>query len=296
MGEFRITIKPHETYSIERDDPSYWGTTGAVRDFIADLDNSARESYEPYGKGKSIGLRELRTYVLNTNHLEKVGASLERRGANLFSMLQVLDAKEMLHEIEFKVINAASGAVYGVEELSEGEKQLLCVIGGLKLSHQNECLVLLDEPDTHLNPAWSWEYDSLLRDALQEKQQKNSTVALATHDPVLISGLRKDQVLIARMDNGRLLYEYPYRSPRGQGVANVLTSEYFGLPSSLDKHTQDLLDERLSLAYKPEPLTGEERERLSFINQSLDELGLSISFRDPKYAEFERERYVEPMG
>ena len=217
-------------------------------------------------------------------------------GANLFSMLQVLDAKEMLHEIEFKVINAASGAVYGVEELSEGEKQLLCVIGGLKLSHQNECLVLLDEPDTHLNPAWSWEYDSLLRDALQEKQQKNSTVALATHDPVLISGLRKDQVLIARMDNGRLLYEYPYRSPRGQGVANVLTSEYFGLPSSLDKHTQDLLDERLSLAYKPEPLTGEERERLSFINQSLDELGLSISFRDPKYAEFERERYVEPMG
>ena len=296
IDEFRITLKPPETYSPERDDPIYWGTTGAIRNFIADLDNSARESYEPYGKGKSIGLRELRTYVLSTDDLEKVGAALERRGANLFSMLQVLDAKKMLHEIEFKVVHAASGAVYEVEELSEGEKQLLCVIGGLKLSHQNECLVLLDEPDTHLNPAWSWEYDSLLRDALEKKQQKSSTVALATHDPVLISGLRKEQLLIGRIVNGRLLYEQPCRDPRGQGVANVLTSEYFGLPSSLDKNTQDILDERLLLSFKPVPLTVEERDRLREINQSLDKLGLSISFRDPKYAEFERERYKEYGG
>jgi predicted ATP-binding protein involved in virulence len=211
-------------------------------------------------------------------------------------MLQVLDAKQMLYEIEFKVIHSISGAIYGVEELSEGEMQLLCVIGGLKLSHQKECLILLDEPDTHLNPAWSWEYDSLLRNALQVEQQTSSTVILATHDPVLISGLIKEQVLIARIVDGRLSYEQPYRNPRGQGVANILTSEYFGLPSSLDKNTQDLLDERLSLAYKHEPLTDQERERLQIINQKLEELGLSISFRDPRYAQFEREQYQEPEG
>ena len=79
-------------------------------------------------------------------------------------------------------------------------------------------------------------------------------------------------------------------------MANVLTSEYFGLPSSLDKNTQDLLDERLSLSFKPEPLAAEERERLTFINQSLGELGLAISFRDPEYADFERERHQEPRG
>jgi ABC-type multidrug transport system ATPase subunit len=193
-------------------------------------------------------------------------------------------------------VHISSGASYKVEDLSEGEKQLLCVIGGLKLSHQNECLVLLDEPDTHLNPAWSWEYDSLLRDALQEHQQKNSTVALATHDPVLISGLTRNQVLISRIIDGRLKYEQPHRNPRGQGVANVLTSEYFGLPSSLDKNTQDLLDERLNLAFNAEPLTKGERERLKKINQKLEELGLSISFRDPKYAEFEKERHQAPKG
>ncbi len=293
VKEFKITLKPPETFMPEIDDPSYWGTTGAMRDFIADLHNCAREGYEPYESVKSIGIHELRTYVLNLTSLEKVGSILEKRGANLFSMLQFLDNRKMLHAIHFQVIHDESGAVYGVDQLSEGEKQLLCVIGGLTLSQQNECLVLLDEPDTHLNPAWSWEYDSLLRDALQGEQQENSTVVLATHDPVLVSGLTKEQVLIASEIDGRLEYKQPVRDPRGQGVANVLTSEYFGLPSSLDKNTQDLLDERLLLASKPEKLTDGERDRLKTINQRLDILGLSISFRDPNYAEFERNKYQE---
>ncbi len=291
MDEFRITLQPPAKYSPERDDPSYWGTKGAIRDFIADIDNAARESYEPYDKGSSSATRELRTYVLKTEHLEKLGRKIAGRKTNLFSILKALAARKILHRIEFNVVQATSGAKYGVDALSEGEKQLLCVIGGLILSSQQECLVLLDEPDTHLNPAWSWEYISLLRDALQKRQQAASTVVLATHDPVLISGLQREQVLIARLTDGRLFYEQPYRDPRGQGVANVLTSEYFGLPSSLDKYTQDLLDERLTLAAKPDLLTDQERERMKTINLQLDDLGLSISFRDPKYAEFERKRY-----
>jgi AAA15 family ATPase/GTPase len=289
IDEFRITLNPPESYMPEKDDPYSWGTKDAIREFIADIDNSARESYKPYKGGISNKLSELRTYVFNIEHLIKLGATIESHGTNLLSMLQILDTKKMLYKIDFKVINKASEAKYGIDELSEGEKQLLCVIGGLKLSQQNECLVLLDEPDTHLNPKWSWEYDSLLRYALDKSQQKSSTIILATHDPVIISGLKKEQVLIATVLNGRLSYSQPNRNPRGQGVANVLTSEYFGLPSSLDKNTQDILNERLFLAFKP-ALTGEERQRLKFINQSLNDLGLSISFRDPAYAEFEKHR------
>lgn len=288
---FNITLKSPESYNPEKDEPSYWGLKGVIRDLIADLDNSSKEVYKP----DSVKLRkqkyELRTYVFSNQDIEKVGAILERRNTNLFSMLKLLDAKKLLHEIDFGVVNSVSGAVYKVDDLSEGEKQLLCVLGGLKLSSQKECLVLLDEPDTHLNPNWSWEYDSLLKYTLDEEQKKKSTVLLATHDPVLISGLIKEQVLIARIEEGILKYEQPFRDPRGQGVANVLTSEYFGLPSSLDKNTQDLLEERLDLASKPEKLTDDERDRLKNINSLLKYLGLTISFRDPNYRDFEIERY-----
>lgn len=297
VNKFKITLKPPESFMPETDDPSYWGTTGAMRDFIADLHNCAREGYEPYERLKSAGLHELRTYVFNLEGIEKVGATLERRGTNLFSMLQFLDNRKMLHEISFQVIHAKSGAVYGVDQLSEGEKQLLCVIGGLTLSQQNECLVLMDEPDTHINPIWSWEYDSLLKEALNEEQQQRSTIAMATHDPVLISGLNREQVLIARLDEGgRLLYKQPVRNPRGQGIANLLcSSEFFGLPSSLDKETQKLLDERLKISIKQE-LSDKDKARLKALNQQLEIITPGVSERDPDYVEFLRQRHPQGMA
>ena len=115
MDEFRITLQSPEQYSPERDDPSYWGTQGAIHDFIADIDNAARESYKPYDKGQSGGTRELRIYVLETKHLEKLGAAVGRRKTNLFSILKALAARKILHKIEFKVVQAASGAKYGVD-------------------------------------------------------------------------------------------------------------------------------------------------------------------------------------
>ena len=108
---------------------------------------------------------------------------------------------------------------------------------------------------------------------------------------MLISGLSKEQVLIAHNRNGHLLYDNPHRDPKGQGIANILTGEFFGLPSSLDEHTQSLLDERLSLAYKTQRLSDIENLRLNQINLELQSLGLSISFRDPAYAEFEESKY-----
>lgn len=206
-------------------------------------------------------------------------------------MLQAFEKKGMILDLDYTITHTSRETVINFDDLSEGEKQLISVIGGLWLNFQNECLVLLDEPDTHLNPSWSWKYHSLLSDALDVNQRNSSTVLMATHDPVLISGLSKEQVLIAHNQDGTLTYQQPYRNPRGQGIANVLTSEFFGLPSSLDEHTQGLIDERLALAYKEGILSNVESIRLREINSLLNELGLTISYREENYKEFERSKY-----
>src|SRR5690606_36312476 len=131
------------------------------------------------------------------------------------SMMRGLAAREMVAETTFELINSRSGATYDIDDLSEGERQLLCVIGGLKLYNQQESLVLLDEPDTHLNPSWSWEYENLLKYALSDEQKERSMVLVATHVPVLISGMTKEQVLIASVTANRLSYTPPVRDPRG---------------------------------------------------------------------------------
>lgn len=294
LDRLSITIRPNNSYDPNHDEPKFWGAQGAILGFLADIDNWAIDSVSSRltSEDETSDLEYQRKYIINQDGLEKLGrSSTSRRGANIASMLQALKTKSMLVDIDYTLKHINGTSTFNFEELSEGEKQLISVIGGLHITENNECLVLLDEPDTHLNPAWTWRYSSLLKDALGSDQLNSSTVIIATHNPILISGLTKNQVLIAHNKNGLLTYDHPHRNPRGQGIANVLTSEFFGLPSSLDEHTQNLIDERLSLAYKKGKLTNDEAIRLKEVNSLLDILGLTISFRDDNYKKFEESIY-----
>jgi ABC-type Fe3+/spermidine/putrescine transport system ATPase subunit len=292
----RLTIQPPQSYVRDQDDPVTWGTEGGIREFLAGLNNVAEEIYKPYARFNKRDDCEAQAFRMDTDQLQRLGSILEKRGTNLHGMLQALTAKQMLLKTDFEVVQRGTRFCYHPDSMSEGEKQLVCVVGGLTLAKNIECLVLLDEPDTHLNPAWSWRYNNLLKQALTSQQRTTSTTIMATHDPIMISGLTREQVFIARKEGRQLIYDSPVRGPRGQGVANILVSEYFGLPSSLDENTQLLLDERLRLAYKQERLTDEESVRLTEINKQLDMLGLSISFRDPAYKEFEEQKFREIEG
>lgn len=69
------------------------------------------------------------------------------------------------------------------------------------------------------------------------------------------------------------------------GVAAILTSDLFGLNSTLDPPTQRLLDERRDLAVK-EKLSYAEKLRLDELNQQLEGLDFSITLRDSLYQKF----------
>ena len=299
LDRLSITIRPSNSYNPNRDDPKFWGAQGTILRFIADLDNWAIDSISSRLTAEEDvpDIEYQRKYIIDQRGLEKFrSSSTSRRGANIARMLQALNSKSMLVDIDYTLKHVDGTSTFNFEELSEGEKQLISVIGGLHITDKDECIVLLDEPDTHLNPAWTWRYSSLLKEALGPEGESSSTVIVTTHNPILISGLLKEQVLIAHNDSGRLSYTYPHRDPRGQGVANVLTSEFFGLPSSLDEHTQNLIDERLQLAYKKDKLTTNETSRLKEINSYLEVLGLTISFRDLNYKKFEESIYNKGRG
>ena len=89
------------------------------------------------------------------------------------------------------------------------------------------------------------------------------------------------------------MFSRPVRNPRGQGIANILcSSEFLALPSSLDKETQKLLDERLTISIKRE-LTDAEKTRLRELNEQLEIIRPGISERDPEYVAFLRQRHGE---
>ena len=115
---------------------------------------------------------------------------------------------------------------------------------------QNEgSLYILDEPDTHLNPAWGIEYLDHLRKV--GGIHRNSHTLLATHDPLLVAGLcRKEIRVLTRGLDGRIVASTPEEDPRGTGVASVLTSPLYGLESQLDTFSLNVLEESMRFRWR----------------------------------------------
>ena len=171
-------------------------------------------------------------------------------------------------------------------ELSEGEQQLLTLIGLMRFTAQSESLFLLDEPDTHLNPAWCMDYLANLRKYGVEPE--SSQILLTTHSPLTFAGLEKQEVVVLeREPDGHIVSSHPTSDPRGMGFAAILTSELFGLRAALDPETLKKVDEKRELAFK-QPKTDEDRRRLAELNTELGRLDFASAARDPLYLEYVR--------
>lgn len=306
IADVSITLRSPDGFDPEVDEPKLWNTKGAVRRVVAALDetSSSQEDHRhsrtdedaPASNESHVSKRtaeDRRYYFADGSRpgLRELARRLEVGGDNLYLALENLRARGIFRSVSFRLTGKDAKDSFSFEQLSEGEKQLLAVVGAVGLASQSDNLVLLDEPDTHLNPHWSWDYPSMLTEAFKSEQKQRSCVLMATHDPVMISGMVKEQVLLAHTTSpDQPLFSRPLRNPRGQGVANLLcSSEFFGLPSSLDKETQKLLDERLGISVKSE-LTAHDKARLKALNNQLEILP-GVSERDPNYAEFLRQRH-----
>jgi ABC-type cobalamin/Fe3+-siderophores transport system ATPase subunit len=83
-----------------------------------------------------------------------------------------------------RMTEAVGGGAVTYRDLSEGEQQLLLVLGLLKFTAEDEALFLLDEPDTHLNPAWSTQYLEFLDRFIQlKKRGETCHIIMTSHDP-----------------------------------------------------------------------------------------------------------------
>ncbi len=215
-----------------------------------------------------------------------------------FLALESTDFSELIHDVKIQVRVSATNAEevpITFREMSEGEQQLLMVLGLMRFTKSLQSLVLLDEPDTHLNPQWSVDYLKLLTkimsDGTKESgEQQTSQILIATHDPLVIASLVKEQVHLLKRDwqSGACKWVPASVNPRGLGFTGILTSEMFGFRSDLDEETLADLDNKVRLMAKEGDLGPVDAEELEGINKRLAEAGFQKAFSDPYYAAFVR--------
>lgn len=207
----------------------------------------------------------------------------------MFYALEAVDISDLIREIQVWVTrkNDASGDV-GFADLSDGERQLLMVLGLIRVSRGKRALFLLDEPDTHLNPHWQHSYLNLIEEWTDiAAEREHCHIVLTSHNPLTISALSRNEVrVITQSDDGRVTASAPYADPKGMGFTATLT-EIFSLRTSLDIETQRLVDERNALA-RVQNKSDEDERRLIELNDELARRGFLYEDREPLYQDFLR--------
>jgi len=281
---------------LEEGDARFWYARGAFKGF---LDRMWRRSLAPIRNSETVerdvrrqGESTERLYLFIKNEAELAG--LKETGDDskaLFGYLESLFLCDLIDEVRVTV-ERIDGTRVKFTQMSEGEQQLLTVLGLLLFTQNDESLYLLDEPDTHLNPVWTYDFLKLLQDNIRAEKGQ---LIVATHNPLMIGSLRKNQVRIVeavKTDDGTLKADArePDEDPFAMGVDGLLTSELYGLPSVLPKEVTDKIDER-NLLFAKQERTATEDERLSELSAELAELGVLRSYTDPY-----EQAFVEAMA
>lgn len=295
---------------LNEGDPRFWYSRGnVVSEFLDKLWQVAWAPIEQEAtkqidfRGRTEKQKQLYLFVPSHAKLKQLG-ELVGGTDSFFRYAEGAYIGDLIDEVRITVKKRDEhGGKVSFTQLSEGELQMLTVLGLMRITREDHCLFLLDEPDTHLNPIWKLRYFDDIEGVLGSESAGNllgdlvlsapvgpvqSQVLITTHDPMMVGSLKREQVHILRRHGSRTVVDIPDEHPQGMGVTGLLKSELFGLSSTLDIETERRLFLRNELFVK-QPRTAEEDAELSRLSAELADLGFSTAdFRDPDYALFVR--------
>ena len=281
------------SWNSKTGDPRFWHARGTVQVF---LDRLYSLSLAPMrlnprvrvGNRRPVRVEHLYLYLSDLDQVRKLR---DFYGSNqeFFKALESTYISELIHDVRIRVALQRARGALTFRELSEGEQQLLLVLGLMRFTREDESIFLLDEPDTHLNPAWSAQYRSFLERF--GGLGPSSHVIMATHDPLVVSAMTRQEVrILARTEEGLTESLVPLEDPQGMGVGSLLTSDVYGLRAPVDIETLERLERKRRLS-ATEFLSLEEEQELASLDAYLSGLGLLLEDRDPDYQEYLRARY-----
>lgn len=226
-----------------------------IFDFL--VDSNIKKAFEFYFDTSFDLFKALyKLELLNLNLYSKKTRDLvldAQKWLNISDEILELDPDEKIFRIEKIMIekNDANGNLKAInyKSLSDGEHQFNEVVGTMMLIDNQGSLILMDEPDTHLNPKWRAKLIQLFNDmsATKYKFNKisevlNAEVIITTHSPFAISDSYTEDVYIFEKDNEKTYFKNPNIKTYGASVG-VILENIFGR----DKTISDLSNSEMDI-------------------------------------------------
>ena len=280
---------------LREGDERFWYARGIVQEFldklwkasIAPIDDTRTRLLDFRGREETLNL--LYQYVPSKEKLRDLAEQIGEP-SRFFKYLESTYISDLIDEVRINVKHRDVDGNINFTQLSEGEQQLLTVLGLMRFTKEDQSLFLLDEPDTHLNPIWKLRYFDEIEKVVKLQDQTamgDSQLIVTTHDPIMVGSLRKEQVRILRKQtDGSVSVDESDIDPQGMGFAGLLKSELFGLRSTVDTETLRRLDRRNLLYAKGKKRTKKEDLEMTALSDELSDLGFAKDFKDPYYELF----------
>jgi predicted ATP-binding protein involved in virulence len=163
-----------------------------------------------------------------------------------------------------------------IEALSQGMTSLYSWIGILvqRLFEIHEksddptkhhAIVLMDELDAHMHPKWQQAIVLYLKKLFPRLQ-----MIVSTHSPLIVAGMKPAEVARFSRNKAGTVVQVPIDQDMLLGRADqVLTTNAFGLPTTLDHQSQKYLGEYRDLLAKPQH-TDDDKKKLAELESLIE--------------------------
>ncbi|MEK3702887.1 AAA family ATPase [Paenibacillus sp. FSL R7-0198] len=154
-------------------------------------------------------------------------------------------------ELAFKL--KGSKTIFTSENLSDGEYLWLAHLGILLLmSCEENILLLLDEPDVHLNESWNVNFIKYLNEFISlDNSVASHEVVIATHSSMILTDVDPQQLYQFRLISENKQLRSEIKSTRISSFgANLgeISKQIFGTGGIIGSYAEELIDEAFRLA------------------------------------------------
>ena len=165
------------------------------------------------------------------------------------------DPEDLLIRRSGRLYAKDNGVTVPLAELSDGFRSVIALATDMMLHLSADStsmttaagLVLIDELEVHLHPQWKLTIVGLLRRVFPQVR-----FIVSTHDPLCLQNTDPGEVFVLMRDPDKRLVAHQADVPKGLRADQLLTGLWFGLSTTVDDDTAELVASHGALLLRPQ--------------------------------------------
>lgn len=188
--------------------------------------------------------------VIDFSHsnVEKINedSSIYESNLKTYEILNLLRKIKMIRNFDIKVFKNDSGDSLKFNDTSSGEANILITMISLIPLLEDNCCVVIDEPEISLHPSWQYRYIELLMKVFESF--KGCHIIIASHSHFLVSDLPLEgsSVITLKREQGMVKATLLPNSTYGWSAEDILLN-IFDMPTSRNYYLSNIVSEALEL-------------------------------------------------